>query len=120
MNEVTIEVSVPTSSSKGAFSLDKFETTSLAMCKVGESILISGLTQTLENRFKEKTPLLGSIPVLNLFFSESRKGSQNKELVVMLTPKPVFPRVSEAKPLSEDRLPLMQKDTENKGAEQPK
>jgi pilus assembly protein CpaC len=76
------------------------------MCKVGESIIVSGLAQTLENRFKEKTPLLGSIPLLNLFFAESRKSKQGRELFVMLTPKPVFPSTREGPSYSEERSRL--------------
>jgi pilus assembly protein CpaC len=106
MNEVTIEVSIPSATTKDAFSLDKFETTSVAMCQVGESVIMSGLAQTLETRFKEKTPLLGSIPILNLFFAESRKGKQERELLVMLTPKPVFPSKQEGSSLGEERRKL--------------
>lgn len=109
MNEITIEVSVPSATSKNAFSLDKFETSSMTMCKVGESVVISGLAQTLESRFKEKTPLLGSIPVLSAFFSETRKSRQDRELVVILTPKPVFPKPSAKASRGEESLKLLDK-----------
>jgi pilus assembly protein CpaC len=111
MNEVTIEVSVPSSQPSGDFSLDKFDTTSTTLCKQGDSIIISGLAQTLQNYFKEKTPLLGSIPMLSLFFSESSKKTDKKELVVILTPHAVFPEASKQAPMSQERKKVLdQKD----------
>ncbi len=108
LNEVTIEVSVPTASSSGDYSFDKFETSSTTLCKEGDSIIISGLAQSLQSHFKEKTPLLGSIPVLNLFFSESSKKTDNKDLVVVLTPRRGGAEASKtATPASEDRKPLL-------------
>jgi pilus assembly protein CpaC len=108
MSEVTIEVSVPSAGTQGsAFALDKFETTSMAMCKVGESIVISGLAQTLENRFKENTPFLGKIPIFNLFFAEKKELRKNRELVVLLTPKPVFPAPDTRPALSEEKKRLI-------------
>src|SRR4051812_9512285 len=57
VNEVTVEVSLPSARQQGSFALDKFETKSKVVCKVGETIVLSGLVQTLASRFKEKTPL---------------------------------------------------------------
>ncbi len=91
MNEVSLIVSMPTAKNRGTFSVDKFETSSTTMCKVGESILISGLSQSLESQFKEKTPLLGSIPAIGMFFSEKTKKRSNRDLIMVLTPMPVFP-----------------------------
>jgi len=109
INEVTIEVSVPTAKSQGQFSLDKFQTKSMAMCKTGESVVLSGLVQTLSTRFKEKTPLLGDIPLLSLFFSEKTGKSEKKELVVLITPVPVFPQASTTAPLSTTTEKLIEK-----------
>ncbi|MCE9614447.1 MAG: pilus assembly protein N-terminal domain-containing protein [Lentisphaerae bacterium] len=110
MNEITIEVSIPNAQAGGTFALDKFDTTSTTLCKTGESILISGLVQTLESRFKEKTPLLGDVPLLSMFFAEKSSGKQNRELVVVITPTPVFPEQSKTAPLSEQRRGLLNEE----------
>ncbi len=111
VNDVTVEVSVPSAKPQGTFSLDKFETQSTAMCKVGESIVLSGLMETLKSRFKEKTPLLGDIPLLSLFFAEQGRQADNKELLVLITPTPVFPQASTSPSYSKDREQLL-KDTD--------
>ena len=110
LNEITIEVSVPAAKSAGAFSLDKFETKSTMVCKVGESIVLSGLIQTLANRFKERTPGLGEIPLLNLFFSEKNSAREDKELVVLITPVPVFPQANSAPPISDRTKPVLERE----------
>lgn len=111
MNEVTIQVSVPTAQAAGGdLALDKFETTSTTMCKTGESILISGLVQSLENRFNEKAPLLGDIPLLKTFFSEKVKSKEKKELVVMLTPRAAFATEAKGGAYSKDREALLEEE----------
>lgn len=112
MNEASIEVSVPSAAPSGDFSLDKFETKSTTLCKDGDSIIISGLAQTLQNHFKEKTPLLGSIPLLNLFFAESSKKIDNKDLVVVLIPRAILPEVAKEGPLSEGGKKLFERKDE--------
>jgi pilus assembly protein CpaC len=108
LNEVSIEVSLPSAKQQGAFSLDKFETKSKVLCKVGESVILSGLVQALASRFKEKTPLLGDIPLLSIFFSNKTTSKNNKELVLMITPTPVFPETAPAHPASEQTKRLLQ------------
>jgi pilus assembly protein CpaC len=108
LNEVTVEVSVPSARQQGTFALDKFETRSKVVCKVGESIVISGLVQTLASRFKDKTPLLGDIPLLNTFFSHKTSSRENKELVVLITPTPVFPQATTARRTSDQTSELLQ------------
>lgn len=109
MTEVTIEVSVPTAQAGGGdLALDKFETTSTTICKTGESILLSGLVQQLENRFNEKAPLLGDIPLLRTFFSEKTKGKEKKELVVLLTPRAAFATEATGDAFSKDRKSLLE------------
>lgn len=107
MNEVTIEVSVPSAKPQGTFSLEKFDTKSVAMCKVGESIMLSGLVQSLATQFKEKTPLLGDIPLLSMFFSNKQKSNENRELIVLISPKPVFPQTDNSPAFSQEREHLL-------------
>ncbi|MEI6808246.1 MAG: pilus assembly protein N-terminal domain-containing protein [bacterium] len=109
VNEVTLQVSVPSKQPKGAFAIEKFETTSTTMSKIGESILISGLSQSLETQFKEKTPLLGDIPILSAFFSEKGKTRTSRDIVVVITPRPVFPVNMGGEAYSKDRANLIEK-----------
>ncbi|MDA0322179.1 MAG: pilus assembly protein N-terminal domain-containing protein [Verrucomicrobia bacterium] len=109
MTEVTIEVSVPTAQAGGGdLALDKFETTSTTICKTGESILLSGLVQQLENRFNEKAPLLGDIPLLKTFFSEKTEAKEKKELVVLLTPRAAFATEATGGSFSKEREALLE------------
>lgn len=110
MNEITLEISMPTAKPQGAFGLDKYETTSTVMCKAGESILISGLSQSLETQFKEKTPLLGDIPIVNMLFREKGRKRTHKELVVVITPRPVFPIETKGEAFSSDREELLEEE----------
>lgn len=103
LNKITIEVSMPAAKSEGAISLDKFETTSTALCKVGESIVLSGLVQQLSSKFNEKTPGLGSVPLLKFFFSEKGSKNDKKELLVIVTPRPVFPKATPGQAFGEER-----------------
>lgn len=109
VNEVTLQVSVPSKKPKGTFSIEKYETTSTTMSKVGESILISGLSQSLETQFREKTPLLGDIPVLSAFFSEKGKTRTSRDIVVVITPRPVFPVDLGGETYSKERQNLIEK-----------
>ena len=112
LNEVTIEVSQPVATSQGVFALDKFTTTSTEMCKVGESMVLSGLVQEISNHFKNKTPLLGDIPLLSLFFSEKTADKTKQELVVLVTPTPVFPQVDSGPSFGEQRKELLKDNKE--------
>ncbi|MEI6971473.1 MAG: pilus assembly protein N-terminal domain-containing protein [bacterium] len=109
VNEVTLQVSVPSKKTKGTFSIEKYETTSTTMSKVGESILISGLSQSLETQFGEKTPLLGDIPVLSAFFSEKSKTRTSRDIVVVITPRPVFPTDMGGEAFSKERQNLIER-----------
>ena len=100
-------MSVPSAKPQGTFSLEKFDTKSVAMCKVGESIMLSGLVQSLATQFKEKTPLLGDIPLLSMFFSNKQKSVESRELIVLISPKPVFPQADTSPAFSKEREHLL-------------
>lgn len=85
---VRIEISVPVASSgTEVLNLDKFVTENTVLCKLGQSILISGIIQKLKNHYKARTPFLGDIPLLSLFFAAKNDSSSNKELVAIITPQ---------------------------------
>ena len=107
-NEVTIEVSTPTATSGSQFTLLKYNTTCTSVCKVGESMIISGMTQTISAGSSSKTPLLGDVPLLELFFSNKNSDSERHEFVIVVTPRPVFPTEATGPAFSEQHQQLLQ------------
>ncbi|MBI3869692.1 MAG: BON domain-containing protein [Verrucomicrobia bacterium] len=105
--EVYIQVSAPNPKGGGAISLTKFETRTLVKTRLGESIVLSGLIQSIESQFSEKTPGLGSIPLLQLFFSEKGRRKDNSEMVVVITPKLISTATDSSQPFSEERRELL-------------
>ena len=110
VNEISLEISAPSAKPRGVFGLEKYKTANTTMCKIGESIVISGLSQSLENQFRESTPLLGRLPIIGLFFSEKGKRRTNKELVVLITPRPVFPTDMSDKPAFSEKSKRLLED----------
>jgi len=100
-NKVYVEVSVPVQKSREGLVLDKFNSEGTVMCKKGESVILSGLLQSLNSRTAQRTPLLGYVPLLDMFFSEKEKKGGRKELVAVITPRPVLPRPAPTEPYSE-------------------
>jgi pilus assembly protein CpaC len=112
LNEVTVEVSMPVPDSSGVLTLDKYSTACTALCKVGESMILSGMVQKIANSNSSKTPMLGDVPLLSLFFSNKTSDKQRKEFVIMVTPQPVFPTTAAGQPFGDQHKQLLQdKDT---------
>jgi pilus assembly protein CpaC len=107
LSTVTVELSMPVPAGRNAYSLDKSETTTTVLCKVGESIVLSGLVQALSSGSKEKTPVVGDIPLLNLFFSEKTSSKNKKEVLVVLTPRLVLPDAATGPAFGEERKKLL-------------
>jgi len=107
-NEVTIEVSTPTATSGSQFTLLKYNTTCTSVCKIGESMIISGMTQTISSGNSSKTPLLGDVPLLELFFSNKNSDKERHEFVIVVTPQPVFPTAATGTPFGEQHQQLLQ------------
>lgn len=99
-NRVYVEVSVPVQKSKDGLILDKFNSEATIVSRKGEAIILSGLFQSLSGRTGNRTPLLGYIPLVDMFFSErTRKGSK-KELVAVITPQPTLSRPGPSEPFN--------------------
>jgi Flp pilus assembly secretin CpaC len=113
-NEVTIEVSTPTTTSGSQFTLLKYNTTCTSVCKVGESMIISGMTQTISAGNSSKTPLLGDVPLLELFFSNKTADKERHEFVIVVTPRPVFPMAATGPAFSEQHNELLQDKDKDK------
>ena len=106
-NEVSIEVSLPVKDPSGRFTLDKYSTKCTSLCKVGESMVMSGMTQLLASRSNDRTPLIGDVPLIDLFFSNKTANKDKKEFAIIVTPQPVFPTMAAGKPLGEQHKQLM-------------
>jgi pilus assembly protein CpaC len=106
VSDVSVEVSMPVAAGGNAYALSKNETATTVICRVGESVILSGLVQTLGNFSKEKTPVLGDIPLLNLFFSQKTSTKIKKEVVIFLTPHVLVPEAVQAGAFSEERKRL--------------
>jgi pilus assembly protein CpaC len=57
----------------------------------GQSLVIGGLTNTDVRKTRRKIPLLGDIPVLGVFFQNSRDTIEENELVVLVSPRIIRP-----------------------------
>ncbi len=63
----------------------------------GESFVISGLISTNNRSEVERLPGLGEIPVLGAFFRSSQLQSDNRELLMIVTPRLVKPLRADAR-----------------------
>jgi Flp pilus assembly secretin CpaC len=97
-NNIKINLSYPVTQSSGAdLSLDKYTIESTVVCEVGQSIVISGLTEHINDMQNEKTPLLGDIPLVRLFFSHRQRTLKDSELVAIITPRVLGRELSDAR-----------------------
>ncbi|MDO0945093.1 type II and III secretion system protein family protein [Chromohalobacter israelensis] len=62
----------------------------------GESLIISGLVSNSTMQTVDKFPGLGDLPVIGAFFRSTRFETQNKELVMIVTPHLVAPMAAGA------------------------
>lgn len=64
----------------------------------GQSFVIAGLSYSNQSITKEKTPLLGDIPVLGAFFKRQQNQKEKQELIIVATPRLVAPVKAEELP----------------------
>lgn len=57
------------------------------MVKNGETIVVGGLIKTNEETTIKKMPLIGDIPLIGAFFRHKDKTSEERELIVFITPR---------------------------------
>ena len=57
----------------------------------GQSFVIAGLSYSSQSVTRDKTPLLGDIPVLGAFFRRQQNQKERQELVIVATPRLVGP-----------------------------
>jgi len=100
LTDVNIEVSTATSSG-GQITTTEFKTASQAMCKVGETVILSGFAQALASSTGDKAPIIGDIPLLNLLFANKTKSKTKREGGLLLTPFPSIATAATAPAFSE-------------------
>lgn len=94
-NELTLEIKPEFQTPIGEFVPDKrlipaintrsfFSTVRL---KDGETIILGGLIQERETNIEDKVPILGDIPLIGTFFTNSTKKKSKGELIIYLTPR---------------------------------
>jgi pilus assembly protein CpaC len=57
----------------------------------GQSFVIAGLTYSNSTVTRDKTPLLGDLPVLGAFFKRQQNQKERQELIIVATPRLVGP-----------------------------
>jgi len=107
-NDVSVEVSMPTGVSGAQFAVQKYSTACTSVCKIGESMVLSGMTQTISSGASSKTPFLGDVPLLELFFSNKTSDKERHEFVIVVTPQPVFPTAATGAPFGESHKALLE------------
>lgn len=87
-SHVKIEISAPASSpvSSTDVGFTRFNAESEITGRPDETIIIAGLAENIQHFFGEETPVLGKIPVFNLFFSQKQEQNSRRDLLMMVTP----------------------------------
>jgi len=52
----------------------------------GDTIVLGGLVRAQDNKSRSKVPILGDIPFLGWLFSNDRRGEEQQEVIVLVTP----------------------------------
>ncbi|MGX9521746.1 type II and III secretion system protein family protein [Vibrio mediterranei] len=79
---------------QSGFSMPQFltsQTSTTIQLHDGDSFIISGMTNSLENERESRIPLLGDIPLLGAIFSKDTTQDQKSELVIVATVNLVRP-----------------------------
>ncbi len=94
--EIIVDIAPEFNTPKGQFDPDVPPTInhrtlkSTVRLRNGETIVLGGMIQTLENLQIDKIPLLGDIPILGRIFQNRTRSSTEAELMIFLTPKTYF------------------------------
>ena len=75
----------------------------------GQSFVIAGLSYSSQSTTRDKTPILGDIPVIGAFFRRQQTQKERQELVIVATPRLVGP----VQPKDLPALPGSLLDTKN-------
>ncbi len=67
--------------------INKRSVTTSVMVKNAETIVIGGLLRKRDVNRISRVPVLGYIPVLNVFFSKIEKVTEDSEVLILITPR---------------------------------
>lgn len=103
---IALEVSAPTqqSGSGADMAFTAFRTEAELVARAGETVVVSGLAEAIRDRFKEKTPVLGEIPVLAELFRQKSSRDETKEMVLLVTPRFPAPPQADGQGAASDRI----------------
>jgi Flp pilus assembly secretin CpaC len=101
--KVTVEVSAPL----GQNDFSRVRSMQTIVCRNDQSIVITDLIQLVKNNFSSKTPFLSDLPLIGELFKSSRRKTENRELIVLVTP--TSPRLFEYEQLPSDRRELLER-----------
>ncbi|AIT08585.1 secretin [Candidatus Francisella endociliophora] len=93
MDIIVTKNSVGTSPGKTAEGADlpptilKREVTTKIMAQDGDTVVIGGIYEKIQNETRTKIPLLGDIPYLGYLFSSTKIEDKDTELLIFITPK---------------------------------
>lgn len=59
----------------------------------GETLVLGGLSRTQDTETDNETPILGRIPILRILFSKSQKSKRKTNLVILISPTIVEPKI---------------------------
>jgi len=66
---------------------DKVEVSGEAVLGVGQTLILSGLSQRERHAGQSGVPILSSIPIIKYFFSQTNTAETNTAVVILLTPR---------------------------------
>ncbi|WOE70894.1 hypothetical protein RZR97_04800 [Hydrogenimonas thermophila] len=72
---------------KSAAQTSKTSVDATAILKIGDTLILSGLTQTYKNRSESGVPVLQDVPVAQYFFSNENDSNLKKSIMILLTPQ---------------------------------
>jgi hypothetical protein len=84
--KVMFDVSAPTSLNSDIVQFSDTNTSNVALIHEGESLILSGFSQDLRDKFKNGVPFLRSIPALGFLFSDKGNNRDSQDLVIIITP----------------------------------
>ena len=85
---------IPTTNPQTAAALRTAEIQTQVLTANGETIVIGGIYQEVQDEAVTKVPLLGDLPVLGNLFRRKSQNDSRTELLIFLTPKIISPKLN--------------------------
>jgi hypothetical protein len=85
---VMFDVSAPLELNNDIVQFSDTSTSNIVVLKMGQSMILSGLSNESLEKIRTGVPYLRRIPVLSFFFSDKNKTRVSQDLVIVITPRP--------------------------------